>query len=193
MTSKMRFSALLATLMLFIFFFARPFLSEPTFAQMGDSHSQQEEQVFRDVAADFALYSGLIEDVQYDRDSIYPVILKAATLEEAVNWLHQGFCEDLACSLACFSLAWDEDLGKLVLIPQDSIPLLTVKDKANTVITFRNERQARLECFYYDCYAQGDCYRYTIEAEKEGKRWKICALTLDEMKKGTALEAEKVD
>lgn len=180
MAYKLRIPGLLAVLMLFLFFFARPFLSEPTLARTEDNRNELEEQVFQDAIASFALYTDLIEDVQYRRDSIYPVVLKAATLEEAVKWLSQGFREDLARSVACCYLAWDENLDQLVLLPQDSIPVLTMHDKATTAITMRNDRQARLECLYSNCYAPGDRYRYIIEVEKIEGRWKVYELALEE-------------
>jgi hypothetical protein len=97
----------------------------------------------------------LISDVQYRRDCVYPVAVKAADQKEAAEWLRQGFCDELAHSLACFYLAWDEALQRLVVIPADGIPVLTRQDWPQTVITFRNEHQAILECLYDNCTHRG--------------------------------------
>jgi len=184
MALKLRIPGLLAALLLLLFCLARPFWSEPTQAQVKNSKNILEEQVFQNTTASFALFKDLTGDVQYRRDSIYPVVLKAANQQEAIEWLSQGFCEDLSRSLACFYLAWDEDLGRLVVTPEESIPILTMQERASTSITFRNERQARLECLYYNCYAPGDCWRYIIETEKNGDRWKIYDLTLEQVSPG---------
>ena len=184
MALKFRIPGLVAALLLLLFCLTRPFWSEPTQAQVKDSKSELEEQVFRDATADFALFKDLTGDVQYRRDSVYPVVLKAASQQEAIEWLSQGFCEDLARSLACYYLAWDEELGRLVVSPEESIPILTTQERTTTSVTFRNERQARLECLYYSCYAPGDCWRYIIETEKSGDRWKIDDLTLEQVSQG---------
>lgn len=184
MITKLRIPGLVTALVLCLFFLARPYFSEPSPVGAKDNQAELEEQVFRDITEDFALFTGLTKDVQHRRDSVYPVALKAADQKEAVEWLQQGFSEELARSLACFYLAWDEELKRLVVIPEDSIPVLTRQDRSKTVITFRNGRQARLECPYDNCYAPGDHYRYLIEAEKDGERWKIYELTLDQISPG---------
>lgn len=184
MAFKFKIPVLLAVLLLLLFCLGRLFWSEPTLAQVKDSHSEMEEQVFRDTAASFALFKDLTGDVQYQRDSVYPVVLKAASQQEAIQWLSQGFGEELARSLASYYLAWDENLGRLVVIPEESIPILTTQDRTTTSVTFRNDRQARLECLYYNCYAPGDCWRYIIETEKSGDRWKIYDLTLEQASPG---------
>jgi hypothetical protein len=184
MSLKFKIPVLLTALVLILFCLARPFWTEPTLAQVESSKSKVEEQIFQDTTADFDLFSVLIGDVQYRRDSVYPVVLKAATQKEAIKWLSQGFSEDLARSLACYYLAWDNNLNKLVLIPKESVPILTAKDRPSTTITLRNERQARLECLYYNCYAPDDCWNYVIEAEKIGDRWKIFELSLEQVNQG---------
>jgi hypothetical protein len=184
MALKFRIPGLLAVLLLLIFCLGRLCWSEPTLAEVQDSQGKPEEQVFHDTAASFALFKDLTEDVQYRRDSVYPVVLKAASQQEAIEWLRQGFSEELARSLASYYLAWDEEMGRLVVIPEESIPILTTQDRTSTTVTFRNERQARLECLYYNCYAPGDCWRYIIETEKNGDRWKVYDLTLEQTSPG---------
>ena len=188
MLFKIRASGLLIVLTLFMFFFARPFLPEPTLAQEEDTPTETTQQVFRAVVADFAIFSSLTGDVRYVRDSVYPEILQASTQEEAIALLSKGFQKDLARDLACYYLAWDEALERLVLIPGDSIPMITAQDESETEVIFRNDHQARLRRLFYNCYAEGDCYRYIIEAEKEGTTWKINSVSLDQIKEGKKFE-----
>ena len=188
MIFKIKASGLLIALTLFMFFFARPFLPEPTLAQGEDTPTETARQVFRCVVADFAIFSSLTGDVRYVRNSVYPEILQASTQEEAIDLLSKGFQKDLARDLACYYLAWDEELELLVLIPCDSIPVITAQDEDETEVIFRNDHQARLQRLFYNCYAEGDCYRYIIEAEKEGTQWKISSVSLDELKAGKKFE-----
>ncbi len=181
---KYKLPGLVTALLLCLFFLARPYFSEPVPAGAEDSRAELQEQVFSDITEDFALFIDLTGEVQYRRNSVYPVALKATDQEGAVKWLQQGFSEELARSLACFYLAWDEELQRLVVVPKDSIPVLTRQDRSKTVITFRNDRQVRLECPFYDCYAPGDHYRYLIEAENQEERWKIYELTLEQISSG---------
>lgn len=189
----MKFSGVLGLalplLLLALFFCPQPLFSEPSL-NTAESQSKiiKEAQVFSDVVTGFELFTILVGEVQYRRDSVYPIALKAATREQAVAWLEQGFTDDLAVSLANYYLAWDEKLNRLVVIPEDSIPVLTEGDRAATTVTFRNDRHARLERMLYDCYAPGDCYRYIIETENSGEGWKITELTLDQVKPGRNFE-----
>ena len=180
----MKFSGVLGLalplLLLTLFFCPRPLFSESSLnTGANENKIVKEAQVFSDTVAGFELFTTLIEEVQYRRDSVYPMALKAATREQAVAWLEQGFTDDLAISLANYYLAWDEKLNRLVVIPEDSIPVLTEGDRAATTVTFRNDRHARLECMLYECYAPGDCYRYIIETENSGEGWKITELTAE--------------
>ena len=184
MAVKFSIPGLLTALVLGLIILAQPYGAEPVPAGAEDSRSKLEKQVFSETIGDFEFYTALISDVQYRRDCVYPVAVKAADQKEAAEWLRQGFCDELAHSLACFYLAWDEALQRLVVIPADGIPVLTRQDWPQTVITFRNEHQAILECLYDNCYAPGDRYCYQIEVEKYEERWKIASLTLHQIQPG---------
>jgi len=188
MLDRWRSLILFISLVLLLFAVPRPLFLEPMFAQGEESPMETEEQVFRSVVADFAIFSYLTGDVKYVRDSVYPEILRASTQEEAIDLLSKGFQKDLARDLACYYLAWDEGTEQLVLIPGDSIPTITAQDEAETEVIFRNDHQARLQRLFYNCYAEGDCYRYVIEAEKEGTQWKISSVSLDQIKEGKKFE-----
>lgn len=188
MVFRVRSLCSLISLIFLLFFFARAFCLEPMFVQGEESPMETGEQVFHSVVADFAIFSYLTGDVKYVRDSVYPEILRASTQEEAIDLLSKGFQKDLARDLACYYLAWDEGTEQLVLIPGDSIPTITAQDEAETEVIFRNDHQARLQRLFYNCYAEGDCYRYVIEAEKEGTQWKISSVSLDQIKEGKKFE-----
>jgi len=161
-----------------------PYLLEPSaiaesYAQYGPT---EDEEVFAAVAGNFGLFAALLQDVSYAGNSIYPVVNRADNLNDAIAYLSAGFEPELAATIANYYFGWDEELYKLVLIPTDSIPIITTSDRDKTKITFINDHRAVLQRIYENCYAEQDRYLYTIYVQKEAAGWKICDLSLEEIK-----------
>lgn len=176
-------SILIGGLVLLALAFPHQFLSEPAAnAQIEDSYrANQDDEVFAAVVNSFDLFSSLLQDVYYMRDSVYPVVNKAASLKDAINYLGSGFEADLAEDIANGFLGWDEELSKLVVIPTDSIPIITLSDRKEVKITFINENHAVVQREYENCYREQDRYLYTIHMQKEAAGWKISELSLEEI------------
>ncbi len=164
--------------------FPQPLFLEPLAAQESQSPAEQSEAVFTSVCNSFALLASLLNDVRYIDNSGYPVLMNFNTHEAAIRFLSQGFQADLATAMVNYYLAWDEELGKMVVIPTDSIPLINSTDRENTSIVFINADNAVLQCRYNQCYAENDRYLYTVHVQKEASRWKINDLSLEEMNSG---------
>lgn len=175
---------LISSLVFLIFVFPQPFFLEPqAFAGSASKYGpDQHEEVFTAVVNSFALFSSLLNEVNYQGESIYPIVTKARNSEEAAAYLREGFQAELAESMANYYLGWDEELAKLVVIPTDSIPLITMADREQTNIVFITEHHAVVQRTYQNCYAEQNSYVYTIHMQKESAGWKISELSLEEIK-----------
>lgn len=177
-------SILINSIIFLTFAFPHPFLMEPQSVDgsEGSYGPKQHEEVFSAAVDSFALFSSLLKDVSNQSDAIYPVVNKAANLKDAITYLSQGFQADLAETMANYYLGWDEGLAELVVIPTESIPLLTMADRQETSIVFINDHHAVLQRIYQKCYFEQDSYIYTIHVQKEASRWIISELSLEEIK-----------
>jgi len=185
MSYKIKLTFILINSLLFLILaFPQPLFLKPEAVAESEAQYQpsQDEEVFGAAVASFALFSSLLQDVIYPRDSIYPVVTRADNLKAAIDYLSVGFQADLAENMANYYLGWDEELSKLVVIPTDSIPLLTMADRQETRIVFINDKYAVLQRIYQQCYAEQDSYIYTIHVRKEISGWKISELSLEEIK-----------
>ncbi len=173
----------IAILGLIIFAFPHPLFLEQQSAQGSETHEEESQQVFAAAMNSFELVSSLFNDVNYVKNSIYPVAVKVDSYQNAVNYLCQGFQPDLAENIAHYYLAWDEDLQKMVVIPTDSIPLITEADRKDSTIVLINDHHAVVQRIYNKCYAENDSYTYIIHLQKEDSVWKISELSLEETKR----------
>lgn len=163
--------------------FVHPLRLETLSARDSETPSEPSEAVFKAVVSDFGLLSSLLGDVTYVSDSIYPVVRKADTYQEAIDYLSEGFSTNLADSIVNYYLAWDEELQGLVVIPTDSIPIITEKDRKQCFIVFISPYHAVVQALYRNCYAKGDSYTYTVHLQKVGIKWQISELVLEESEK----------
>lgn len=185
MSLSIKLTSILINSILFLTFaFPQPFFMEPqnVDGSEGPYCPNQNEDVFGAVVDSFALFSSLLEDVSDQGDPIYPVVCHAENLKNAIAYLRQGFQADLAETMAHYYLGWDEESARLVVIPTDSIPLLTMADRKETSIVFINDHHAVLQRIYQKCYAEQDNYIYTIHVQREDSGWKISELSLEEIK-----------
>ncbi len=173
---------LIISLIILIFAFPQPFFQEPqALAESEEKYGpEQYEEVFTAVVNSFARFSSLINDVYYHKESVYPVVTSAYNIKEATEYLKTGFQVDIAANIANCYLGWDEELARLVVIPTDSIPLITNADQQESSIVFINENHAVLQRSYQKCYTEQDNYIYTIHVIREESGWKISELSLEE-------------
>lgn len=185
MLTRIRFGVVfILCVLIFTLACADPFFAEPQAAAENKAAygPHEDEIVFRSVINSFGLLAGLMQDVSYARDSVYPTVNKADNIEDAIAYLSPGFQSELAASIANYYFGWDEDAARLVLIPTESIPIITAADRDVTQITFIDEHHAVLECIYDNCYARQDRYLYSIYVDKsEESEWKISELSFEEI------------
>jgi len=144
------------------------------------SYPQQTENyslIFDNITADYALYTSLLEQTNYFEQ--YQVLTCVENPESAVEYLASGFSLPLAQSLVDYYLLWVPELGKMAVIPTDSIPVITAEDKPYINIHRISPDEVIMERIYTDCYEMGDRYLYRITAHQEKSRWIIVDLYLE--------------
>lgn len=85
------------------------------------------ELIFDNIIADYALYTSLLNQTYYSEQS--QILTCVDSPAAAVEYLSPGFSRSLAQSLVNYYLRWVPDLGKMAVIPTDSIPVITAEDK----------------------------------------------------------------
>lgn len=173
---------LIISLVVFTLAFADPFFSEPqAIAENKNAYGPHEqEMVFQSVVNSFDLLAALMKDVSYAGDSVYPTVNKASNFDAAIEYLSAGFQPELAASIANYYFGWDEESARLVLIPTDSIPMITADDQGKVQITFISEHQAVLQRIYENCYAGENQYLYSVYVDKLESGWIISDFSWEE-------------
>lgn len=173
---------LIMSVAIFTLAFVDPFFSEPqAIAENKNAYGPHEqEMVLKSVVNSFDLLAALMQDVSYTRDSVYPTVNKANNIDAAIKYLSTGFQPELAASIANYYFGWDEESARLVLIPTDSIPMITPDDQDKVQITFINENHAVLQRIYENCYAGENQYLYSVYVDKLESGWKISELSWEE-------------
>lgn len=101
-----------------------------------------------------------------------------SSFENAVAYLRIGFTEELAVGIVETYSYWDPVQGKLAIIPQESIPIIS-KNDINLLTFIRiSENTFIFQRYYYNCYvtAYDDIYQITVQ-NTDGT-WKITHLSL---------------
>lgn len=185
MLTRIRFGVIfILCVVLFTLACADPFFAEPQAAAENNAAygPHEDEIVFGAVINSFGLLAGLMQDVSYARESVYPTVNKADNIDDAIDYLSTGFQPELAAIITNYYLGWDEASERLVLIPTDSIPMITAADRDNTQITFIDEHHAILQRIYDNCYAEQNRYLYSIYVDKsEESGWRISELSWEEI------------
>ncbi len=153
-------------------------LSSPAMVLSPGSPSPEQTEdfndVFNDIVTDYELYTSLLNYTYYDEP--YQVLTLVSSPEAAYNYLSAGFSPPLAQAIADYYLQWVPQLGKMAVIPTDSIPVITAADQPYVKIKRISPTKVVLERIYTDCYAIGDRWLYRITAYQEQSRWIIVDL-----------------
>ena len=168
--------------LLFIVLFLNLFYPNTAILASGQNNAVQNlasNGIFVDLVHDFQLYNSLLSEVNYYGLNAIPI--HARTIDEAVNYLETGFESELARSISTYYLQYQEDIKRLVVIPTESIPIITENDLDKINMTYIDEQKVVLQRVYFDCYFPGDAYLYTIFMIKVENRWEINSLSLQEM------------
>lgn len=136
--------------------------------------TQDFKDVFNDIVTDFDLYTSLLSDTYYDDN--YLILTCFDSPESAFKYLSAGFSPPLAQSIVDYYLHWVPQLGKMTVIPKDSIPVITAVDQPYSKIERISPTKVVLERIYNNCYEKGDHYLYRITAYQEESRWIIVEL-----------------
>jgi len=135
--------------------------------------------IFEDIIADYALFTAMLNQTYFFKQ--YQILTCVDNTDAAVEYLAQGFSLPLAQALVDYYLLWLPELGKMAVIPTDSIPVITNGDKPYMNIRRISPDEVVLERIYTNCYEMGDRYFYGITAHKEKSRWIIVDLNLESL------------
>ncbi len=98
--------------------------------------------------------------------------------QSAFEFLQLSFAAKLADDLISTYSYWDPRLQKLMVIPQESIPLVDSADTNRLNFIQFDDNNYLVEIKYYNCYITSDDCLYQIYMRKEKERWKVLALRL---------------
>lgn len=146
------------------------------------SESEELKNIFTNIIADYEVYTSLLSHTYYYEP--YQVLTCVDNPESAVSYLTAGFSHSLSQSIADYYLHWVPQLGKMAVIPTDSIPVITAADLPYINVHRKSPDEVVLERIYTDCYELGDRYLYRITAHKEESRWIIVDLSLEPLPEG---------
>ncbi len=130
----------------------------------------------------FALYQTFLES-DYRADGTFR-LRNASTPSQAHAFLGRSFTRDM-CKCICEAYTyWNPDRQELQLIPQDGLPILDSETQSRVYFYQKQEDCIVFTCNFYDCYKQGDAYRYSVTVVLEDGLWKIQAFDLRPIQPG---------
>ena len=151
--------------------------------------SENLDLIFDDITADYALFTALLD--QTYSIGHYQILTCVDNSESAVKYLTPGFALPMAQSLVDYYLQRVPELGKMAVIPTDSIPVITATDKPYMNIHRISPDEVVLERIYTNCYEIGDRYLYRVTAHQEESRWKIIDLSLEPLADTNATQEKR--
>ncbi|MDD3852046.1 MAG: hypothetical protein PHD40_00145 [Syntrophomonadaceae bacterium] len=157
------------------------FTSWPFSACNAALNNDDSEQVFMAMQHSFKILHSFLFDVEVIGGN--NVSLHGASIEEAYRYLCDGFTPSMAKAiLICYS-QWQPQYNRLIIIPTEGLPLITTGNNEDIFVKGFNHNEAVFSKYYYNCYAQDDCWQYEICLVSDCQGWKIDALSLNEIKK----------
>lgn len=139
--------------------------------------SELEKEAFNDIIQSFALYSSFFNDNEQIGSFYVPI--HASNRLTAINYLTEGFSEELAHNIIDTYTMWNQDINKQIIIPCEGIPVLTEEDISRTTYSYINNNTIIFQCCFSNCYLPGDIYLYQITAIYKDTKWKIDNLQFD--------------
>jgi len=131
----------------------------------------QASEAFTSITESFAQMNVYLAAQEF-KDGYYFISAETAG-ETQENLQKAGFSSSLSARIVSAYLLWKPDYKRLVLIPTDSIPILTPRDREQTeyLLLDKNTVIFRLELF--DCYRTGDQYSLFVTGMRDKGRWFI--------------------
>ena len=166
------FSLTIVTCLLFVF--------SPLMQAKTCSHSNQTTiSALQAMLNSFELYYSYLNDTEIKQGYYLP--LHGKTRAEAIDYLGEGFEENLATAIVdeytCFIPVLDclaiKPGDGLPVLNKDDIPYLSCNKISNKHIIFSRE--------FTGCYSPVDRYRYQVEMQLYQDHWKISALSLKKL------------
>lgn len=154
------------------------FMTSPVQAPALDATPGPVDQtaVVNDIVTDFGILASMLNNAEPCGN--YLIIDQFPDHESAAAYLTTGFEAGLARQLAAFLLTNRPDIGRLVVIPTEFIPMITAVDLPGLHVRHISPETVVISRCYDDCYRPGDRYCYTITANLHEERWKISDLQL---------------
>lgn len=163
-------------------------INEPAFACqeiLAPGHDSALEQappyistVYQQVVEDFSIYQQFLQS-EYDGDGHYTLV-NAHNYQEAYSLLRQGFIHDLALDIYSACCLEDEIHNRLLLQGSDGLPGLE-SGTPNGIRYCRQNDRITFHQNFFNCYAPGDAWLYTVEVQNEQYRWKIRDISLRQL------------
>jgi len=170
---------LISIVVSYIIFLSLLFLPCQASIASGQPATDDFDIIFSDIVADYELFTSLCRDVYPFQQ--YNLSRHATSPDTAEAYLSTGFSPDLAQAISTCYLQWLPEIGKIAIIPTDSIPVITNKDRNCLNMQQISPEEITMERIYKDCYSLGDCYLYRITARRSISRWIICDLQLESL------------
>ena len=161
---------------LFICLFLSPNLasagSEWQFFQPLSNKSSLADEAFTSMTKSFEQMTILLRINEF-HDGYY-LLNEYKQEKEVYDHLKQvGFESSLANRIIAAYLVWEPDLGKMVLIPADSLPIIKPQDRAQTQYFCLDDNNIIFRLYFYDCYQMGDKYVLFVSCTREDVAWLI--------------------
>jgi hypothetical protein len=139
--------------------------------------SEEEKLAFYSAVDSFKLYSSFFGELYYLND--YLISQHGDTPEIILEYLSNGFNEDLAQDIIAAYTTWNPQLQKQIIIPCDGLPILTEDHFAEAEYFHPEKDFIIFKVILYDCYDPGDAYEFLVASEKTGDNWRIKSLRFD--------------
>lgn len=132
---------------------------------------------FHDCIDNFRLLTDLFSETDLLQE--YNVPRHATTYTQAKEYLSAGFSADMSDNIIKAYLLWKPTLNSYVVVPTDSIPIITEADEDYITINDIDPHNLKIERLYNNCYENNDQYLYTIMMNKKNEHWIINELSFN--------------
>lgn len=103
----------------------------------------------------------------------YYLISAETTQELQADLQEAGISPSLSARIISEYILWKPDLKRLVLIPTDSIPILTEEHRGQTEYLLLDNNTIIFRSRFFDCYQPGDQYSLFVIGIRNESRWVI--------------------
>lgn len=127
----------------------------------------------------FEIYYSFLNDIKIKQGYYLP--LHGQTRTEAINYLEEGFAENLATAIVDEYTCFIPELECLAIMPGDGLPVLKKDDIPHLGCKKISDKYIVFSREFVRCYSLEDRYRYQVEMQLYDDHWKVSALRLEEI------------